>query len=62
MLVGPSVRTPSEQDDSRARHEAALPMVGLNVDLEYRRCGGREPTYIARPVSSLHPVLVVGVH
>ena len=41
VLVGSPVCAPGEPDDPCARHEAALPVVGLDVDLEHRRCGGR---------------------
>ena len=47
VLVGPPVCAPSESDDPRARHEAALPVVGLDVDLEHRRRGRREPAHAA---------------
>lgn len=38
VRLGITIRPSSGKNDPRSCHKSAVPMVGLDVDLEYRRC------------------------
>lgn len=54
--VGATVRSPGRADDFGPCHQPAVPMVGLDVDLEYRRCFGCQHASIDRTVRLLIPL------
>lgn len=54
--VGAAVRSPGREDDFGPCHQPAVPMVGLDVDLEYRRCFGCQHASIDRTVRLLLPL------
>lgn len=48
--VGSTVRSPGREDDFGPCHWPAVPVVGLDVDLEHRRCTGYQLASIDRTV------------